>query len=146
MLYIIAEEEDEHHPIGVIRLVPPPHEPHEEINGEYDLSHEPYIKLTRVAVLSEYRGLGFARKLVEVALDWAVKRRQEIDDAAAQVAFPGDGEAKSKNWQGLVLVHAQVPVEKMYAHMGFRTDQSLGRWIEEGIEHVGMWRRLYFSS
>ena len=33
-------------------------------------------------------------------------------------------------------------VEKVWAKMGFVTDERLGRWDEEGIEHLGMWRRL----
>jgi hypothetical protein len=47
---------------------------------------------------------------------------------------------------GVVLVHAQVDVETMYAGLGFETDQSLGRWDEEGIEHVGMFRWMVLDK
>lgn len=133
-------------PVAVIRLVPPPHAPHEvvvqpEKTGafpQYHLGHEPYIKLTRVAVLPEYRGGGVGRRVVDVAIDWARNHGAEIDGAYARVS----GEGKRKPWDGLVLVHAQTEVEKMYTRLGFETDERLGRWDEEGIEHVGMWRRV----
>ncbi|KAJ9292715.1 hypothetical protein DTO271G3_8529 [Paecilomyces variotii] len=136
-------------PIGVIRLVPPPHEPHEALIHpektaslpKYDLSHEPYVKLTRVAVMPEYRGRGLARFLVETALQWAVEHPGEIAAAYAQVVG-GAGDGQKMSWKGLVLVHAQVQVEKLYERLGFVTDEALGRWYEEGIEHVGMWRRV----
>ncbi|PKX93612.1 GNAT family N-acetyltransferase [Aspergillus novofumigatus IBT 16806] len=124
-------------PVAVIRLVPPPHAPHELITNpgadaslpKYDIAHEPYIKLTRVAVLREYRGLGLGRRLVDEALGWARAmgrrlRRHEL------------------RWKGSVLVHAQVQGEKMYERLGFVTDEEMGRWDEEGIEHVGMWKRI----
>ena len=51
-------------------------------------------------------------------------------------------EKEEMKWKGLVLVHAQVDVESMYQRLGFETDDSLGRWDEEGIEHVGMFKRI----
>jgi hypothetical protein len=136
-------------PVAVIRLVPPPQPPHELLTHPgvtpelpYDWTHEPCVKLTRVAVLPEYRGLGLGRRLVEAALEWAVQHATEIDDAAVQVATRSHWTGRPVRWQGLVLVHAQVEVERMYKALGFQTDESLGRWDEEGIRHVGMFRRL----
>lgn len=137
-------------PVAVIRLVPPPQAPHEALTHpekakslpEYDLAHEPCVKLTRVAVVPEYRGKGLGRELVEMALEWVRRNAREIDDAWARAL----GETQAKRWTGLVLVHAQVDVEKMYERLGFETDQTLGRWDEEGIEHVGMWRRMEIQS
>jgi predicted GNAT family N-acyltransferase len=128
-------------PAGVIRLVPPPQAPHlvasksESKSGKQE-QHEACIKLTRVAIMPEYRGLGLGRKLVETALEWAAVHGVEID---AQIAARG---AVTGRWRGLILVHAQVDVEQMYARLGFETDESLGRWDEEGIEHVGMYKRV----
>lgn len=143
-------------PAAVIRLVPPPQlphalltHPHDEATKylpRYDWSHEPCIKLTRVAVLPEYRGLGLGRRLVETALSWAAAHAGEIDAAAVQLASQkGDKDLKGVGpspWRGLVLVHAQVDVERMYEGLGFVTDEGLGRWDEEGIMHVGMFRRV----
>ena len=154
--------------IGTLRLVPPPHAPHCPVEipdattettegtpkynyehgyeGGYDMLHEPYIKLTRVAVLPEYRGKGIARRLVETAVDWARRHSGEIQAADDRVRRDVYGDASvspstsaNAKWNGLVLVHAQVSVEGMYARLGFETDEGMGRWDEEGIEHVGMW-------
>lgn len=111
-------------PVGCIRLVPPPHPAHP--NGFKDPSEKPYIKLTRTAVMQNARGKGLARLLCEEALGWAMRNVKEL----------GEG------WQGLVLVHAQVGVEQIWERLGFKTDERLGRWDEEGIEHLGMWRKL----
>jgi predicted GNAT family N-acyltransferase len=144
-------------PVGVIRLVPPPQTPHAHLTEppaavaqtvpEYDWTHEPCIKLTRVAIMPAFRGLGLGRRLVETALDWAAMHVAEIDEAAVQIAVKGKSPvATQKPWQGLVLVHAQVDVEAMYAGLGFETDEALGRWDEEGIEHVGMFRRVVLGK
>lgn len=151
-----TKKEKEKMAIGVIRLVPPPHEPHETLLHpdqdqtrqlpKYDVEHEPYIKLTRVAILPEYRGKGFARILVDTALDWAGKNPEEIEKAYLRtVQSHSHTQSQSQTaprWTGLALLHAQIQVEKMYERLGFHTDESLGRWMEEGIEHVGMWRRV----
>ncbi|RMZ79085.1 hypothetical protein DV737_g3589, partial [Chaetothyriales sp. CBS 132003] len=118
-------------PVSVIRIVPPPHGPHP--NGDLELNEgkaveEPtYLKLGRVATMKEWRGKGLSRRLIEEAFGWLRKHgREDV----------GQG------WQGDVLCHAQVAVEKMYERLGFRTDDRLGRWVEEGIDHLGMWRRI----
>ena len=133
-------------PVAVTRLVPPPHAPHEVVSHpekadlfpKYDLAHEPCVKLTRVAVLPEYRGMGLGKKVVDAAIEWAENHRGDIEDAYAGVV----GEQGRKRWEGLVLVHAQVDVEEMYRRLGFETDEGLGTWDEEGIDHVGLWRRV----
>ncbi|KAA8651369.1 hypothetical protein EYZ11_000952 [Aspergillus tanneri] len=136
-------------PVAVIRLVPPPHAPHEVLMQperaaslpEFDLEHEPCVKITRVAVLPEYRGYGLGKELVETVLAWTRENASEIDRA-----YVDRSQGSSRRWKGLVLVHAQVQVEKLYERMGFTRDDLLGRWDEEGIQHVGMWRRVHVKS
>lgn len=111
-------------PVSTLRIVPPPHPPHP--NGFHDQEEEPYVKLTRVATMSYARGQGLSRYLMNHAFEFLVSQPQKI----------------SPDWQGLVLTHAQVSVEGLYAKLGFVTDDRLGRWDEEGIEHLGMWKRL----
>ncbi|EAS30633.3 acetyltransferase [Coccidioides immitis RS] len=139
---------DKQEPIGVIRLVPPPHPPHEvhlsnggpnhsKSGSEGHAQHEePCVKLTRVAVLPAYRGLGLSRKLVDTTLNWAAGHKEDISSALGP----------KESWNGLVLVHAQVQVEALYARMGFVTDESMGKWEEEGILHVGMWKRIELTT
>ncbi|KAL3433719.1 acyl-CoA N-acyltransferase [Aspergillus tetrazonus] len=150
-------------PVGTLRLVPPPHASHEsfvavyapgtsdtgrDITADgYDLEHEPYIKFGRVAVLAAYRGCGLARRLMETAMAWAEENAGEINESFLEIYKRKGGDpSKAPLWKGLTLVHAQVDVEKFYERLGFVTDESLGRWVEEGIEHVGMWMRLNVKS
>jgi len=111
-------------PVSVIRIVPPPHGPHP--NGDQDPDEEPYVKLGRVATVQHARGKGLSRLVTEEAFRWLSDHSDEV----------GHG------WKGLVLTHAQVDVQKMYAKLGFVTDEKLGRWDEEGIQHLGMWKRI----
>jgi predicted GNAT family N-acyltransferase len=113
---------------SVIRIVPPPHGPHP--NGYSDRNEEPYLKLGRVATLAKARGKGLSRKLTDEAFRWLATNRQVLP----------------AGWKGLVLTHAQVSVEKMYMKLGFVTDKKLGRWDEENIEHLGMWKRIDFGA
>ncbi|KAL6236845.1 hypothetical protein BDW75DRAFT_205840 [Aspergillus navahoensis] len=150
-------------PVGTLRLVPPPHASHESVVAVYalgtsdtgrditadgyNLEHEPYIKFGRVAFLAAYRGCGLARRLMETAMAWAEENAREINKAFLDIYKREGGDVlKAPSWKGLTLVHAQVDVEKFYGRLGFVTDESLGRWIEEGIEHVGMWKRLDFKG
>lgn len=125
-------------PIGVIRLVPPPHAPHSyeptDATGEGPCNEDlPYIKITRVAVLPAYRGKGLSRALVDTVLDWASQHADELSSAIS---------SKGERWDGLTLVHAQISVERLYEKMGFVTDKSMGTWVEEGIDHIAMWKRV----
>jgi predicted GNAT family N-acyltransferase len=140
-----TDPEGKHIPVGTVRLVPPPHGAHPtpeegtvpaskrghvgDVKNEAE--EEPYVKITRLALLKEWRGHGLGRVLVSTALGWAGAHKEEVERGAA-----------GKEWKGLVLIHAQVAVEKVWGKMGFVTDEGLGRWDEEGIMHLGMWRRV----
>ncbi len=119
-----TKDGDESEPVSVIRIVPPPHADHP--NGYIDPEEEPYIKLGRVATLKKARGKGLSRQLTDEAFSWCAENSGSV----------GEG------WNGNVLTHAQVVIEKMYQRLGFVTDDNLGRWDECGIEHLGMWKRL----
>ncbi len=80
--------------------------------------------------MPEARGKGLARGLCEETVGWAARNEEEI----------GNG------WEGLVLVHAQVDVERVWERLGFKTDERLGRWDEERIKHLGMWRQLDMNA
>ncbi len=117
-------------------------EPYHGATGMWD-GRERYIKIGRMATLKEYRGRGVAAMLLEEALRWAGAHRGEVLEWGEREREEGkkDGEVGDK-WKGLVLSHAQREVKGWWTKMGFIEDEGLGRWWEEGIEHVGMWRRL----
>lgn len=131
---------------------------------------EAYIKLGRLATLRSHRGFGFGRVLIDSALKWAVENASTLLSVRRQPCVIGSGEEEEgkdftaitdghekgeeeeeaeeegNGWNGLVLVHAQRNMEGWYRSVGgFVNDEGMGVWMEEGIEHVGMWRRLEFG-
>lgn len=158
-------------PIGTIRLVPFPHPPHPEpgsvftFNAEEEPAgpppyitdrpttfhdgKEPYIKLGRIAVVKEFRGAGVARMLADAALTWAQENPTFFNPSVTTLGMENLGAKKLEDipvWKGLVCVHAQESVEKAWAKWGFELDEGMGTWEEEGIKHVGMFRRLPIVS
>jgi predicted GNAT family N-acyltransferase len=113
-------------PVGVIRLVPPPHLKHESEEGpDQDMAPTgSYVKLGRLAVLKKYRGMGVAKKLVKSAVDWACAGGLGLKDGDK---VGGDG------WDGRIFVHAQVNIEDAWKKMGFTRSESMGTWYEEGM-------------
>jgi predicted GNAT family N-acyltransferase len=148
-------------PVGTIRLVPPPHAPHSSTESpepsddpkrsdsktpsHYREPKEPYIKLGRLATIAPYRGLGLSKLLYNAAINWASTHPQEIIppmSPAELEAHKLEGKKEPDTWEGLVLVHAQANVQGLWEKFGFVMDKKMDTWIEEGIEHVGLWKRL----
>ncbi|KAI9747907.1 MAG: hypothetical protein M1815_003794 [Lichina confinis] len=153
-------------PVATVRLVPPPHPPHPTPGGEYTIDDvnnrptseggdrktrfhdglEPYAKLGRLATLPAYRGLGIGRLLVESALEWANQHPLSIlplpSATSTEAAKIWGGTGEKQEWKGLVLAHAQKRTESVWRRYGFERDEDMGVWIEEGIEHIGMWKRI----
>ncbi|GAO16250.1 uncharacterized protein UV8b_08235 [Ustilaginoidea virens] len=163
-------------PIGTIRLVPFPHEPHPRIGAQYwkgQLTHgkerqspnikslpitaatdrpttfhdgkEPYVKLGRLAVVKEYRGNGLSGLLVQTALSWLRSDPSFFDPSITEMGLEQMGasnEADIPKWGGLVCVHAHEEAVEMWARWGFQVDDGMGKWWEQGIPHVGMFKRL----
>ena len=123
-------------PVGTVRLVPPPHHHHQEhadISGIPPSSGikqvgEPYVKLTRLAVLGSHRRRGLAARLTQECLDWAAAHAIEIDRAShsslTQRCDKSLESIKYKNWQGLVRIHAQVGAVRWYEGQGFELDRD----------------------
>lgn len=118
---------------------------------------EPYIKLGRLAALTPYRGLGLAKLLINAALDFATREPDKIyspptPTALEKAQMQGVNREKEITWQGLVMIHAQANLKAMWEKYGFHEElrnedgeveiYAEPHWIEEGIEHVGMWKRL----
>jgi predicted GNAT family N-acyltransferase len=159
-------------PIGTIRLVPFPHTPHPEPGSIYTADaletgpsqessdpppyiidrvttfhdgKEPYIKLGRIAVLKEFRGLGIAKLLANAPLVWAMQNPTFFNPSITSMGMEKMGASSLDEipvWKGLMCVHAQEQVAKTWAKWGFELDEGMGTWVEEGINHVGMFRRL----
>ncbi|GJN84981.1 hypothetical protein PLIIFM63780_008545 [Purpureocillium lilacinum] len=164
-------------PIGTIRLVPFPHEPHPKAGGNYwngvlvgddgqDQSDagaapgktliadrptsfhdgkEPYVKLGRLAVIKEFRGKNLAGLLVSTVLAWLKRNPSYFDPSITELGLEQMGAANETDvpkWSGLVCVHAQEQVIRAWEKWGFRVDEGMGKWWEEGIPHVGMFQRL----
>lgn len=128
-------------------------------NGDHPI--EPYVKLGRLAVLAPYRKLGLARLLINTALDYAAKHHEDIyhppsPTTMEMASLRRDSVPEAMAWQGLVMIHAQAGLKAMWERYGFaeelrneKGEVEIGKephWIEEGIEHVGMWRRLRIDN
>lgn len=128
-------------PAATIRLIPAPAQSDpDDVNAIEGPNHagstmwdhkEPYVMIGRLATIKEFRGRGYGRVLVEAALEYAG------ENAGSMVNGEGLGE-----WKGLVFAHAQKEVERWYHGLRFVSDEGMGRWCEEGIEHVGIWKRV----
>ncbi|KAI7356380.1 phosphatidylinositol glycan, class A [Hortaea werneckii] len=151
-------------PVGTIRLVPPPHPPHPtpgshhqadaldvDGNGRKDSTtihdgREAYIKLGRLAVIPEFRKAGISKLLIETALTFAKDNPYEMmpqrDPSKIEAMRVESDGGVGVDWKGLVLVHAQIGVQKVWKRYGFEYDEAMGTWDEEGIDHVGMWKRV----
>jgi len=155
-------------PIGTIRLVPFPHSPHPEPNSTwappttvgpppyifdqattYHDGKEPYIKLGRIAVIKEFRGMGIAKMLASAAISWAQQNPTYFNPSVAVLGLEKLGASSLEEvpvWKGLMCAHAQEKVIKTWEKLGFKVDEGMGKWIEEGITHVGMFQRLNIEN
>jgi predicted GNAT family N-acyltransferase len=116
-------------PIGAVRLVTPPHPSHAEgPDGNY-------LKVGRMATVKEFRGRGVGRLLVDTAVKFATKNREQVGCKDI------DGKPTGSDWDGRILAHAQKAARGWWEKVGFVVDESMGEWTEEGIVHVGMWRK-----
>ncbi|OAA46359.1 Acyl-CoA N-acyltransferase [Metarhizium rileyi] len=109
---------------------------------------EPYVKLGRLAVVKEYRGNGLSGLLIQTALSWLRSNPSFFDPSITELGLEQMGastETEIPKWGGLVCVHAQEQAVGTWTKFGFQVDKAMGRWWEEGIPHVGMFRRLEIS-
>ncbi|KAK6955795.1 hypothetical protein Daesc_003439 [Daldinia eschscholtzii] len=111
----------------------------------YHDGKEPYVKLGRMAVIPEFRGHHIAGQLWRAAKKWLEDNPTFFNPSVTElgmdqlkVGTPGD----IPKWNGLVCCHAQESVVKLYEKWGFKVDEGMGKWYEEGIPHVGMFLRL----
>lgn len=131
-------------PIGTIRLVPGPFDhPHPNGKMETDVhkTSESYVKLGRLAVIKGFRKAGISKLLIETALRFVHDHPYEIH-YGPHMDHNANSNNSGLNFRGLVLIHAQTGVQKVWQRYGFEEDKSMGTWKEEGIDHVGMWKRV----
>lgn len=160
--------------VATIRLIPPPHGPnkyreethktdkHTDVDPPSDKiepahPNEPYVKLGRLATLKAYRGNHLASLLITAAFDYAKANPDTIykppSPAAMERAQIKDPSSEQQlQWEGLVMIHAQADLKKMWEKHGFSEElkndkgeveiAAAPHWVEEGINHIGMWRRI----
>lgn len=106
---------------------------------------EPYVKLGRLAVVPEYRGHRVAEQLWSAAKLWLETNPTYFNPSVKELGMDVmkvDNTRDVPEWNGLVCVHAQTAVIKIYERWGFQVDKGMGKFYEENILHVGMWNRL----
>ena len=159
-------------PIGTVRLVPAPHAKHPlpgSIDGhggepyaypsekldratKFHDGEEVYLKIGRMATAKEFRRYKLGTLLLDNVLNYVRNNPKEFslwpkDQHEVERAIVSCGGKPDKlDWKGLVLAHSQKSAVGFYEKFGFAVDEELGTWIEEGIEHVAMWKRLELSA
>lgn len=115
----------------------------------YHDGKEPYVKLGRVAVVAEFRGHRIASQLWRAAKQWLEHNPAFFNPSVTELGMDqlkigaiGD----IPKWNGLVCCHAQERVANVYEKWGFKVDEGMGKWYEEGIPHVGMFQRLHIKE
>ncbi|KAK0634347.1 acyl-CoA N-acyltransferase [Bombardia bombarda] len=106
---------------------------------------EPYVKLGRLAVVKEFRGRGIAGLLIRAALGWMQENPTYFNPSVATLGFGrlcADTNRDVPKWHGLFCCHAQDDAIPVWSKHGFKADEAIGHWLEEGIPHVGMFLRL----
>jgi len=112
-------------------------------NGE-----EAYVKLGRLAVREEFRRFGIASQLVRAATKWMLDNPTAFNPRPSVTSFDHLGLAAGRavpEWRGLFCVHAQESAIGFWERQGFAIDEKMGRWFEEGIPHVGMFKRVDYD-
>ncbi|OAA71023.1 acetyltransferase [Akanthomyces lecanii RCEF 1005] len=111
----------------------------------YHDGRESYVKLGRLAVQKDFRGNRIAGLLVNTVLQWLKENPSYFDPSITELGLEQVGarrETEIPSWGGLVCVHAQQKVQSFWERCGFKIDEGMGTWWEEGIVHVGMFQRL----
>jgi len=114
----------------------------------YHDGREVYVKLGRLAVIKDFRSRMIGRLLVNTALGWLANNGSYFDPSVTKLGFEKLGidnieeAGEVPRFKGLVCAHAQASAVGMWEKLGFKVDPGMGRWWEEGIEHVGMFQRL----
>ncbi|KAF2663910.1 hypothetical protein BT63DRAFT_114550 [Microthyrium microscopicum] len=150
-------------PAGTIRLIPPKYrDPNSRRKGSeaartssvsssgavipHPTTDEPYVKLGRLAVLKEFRGMNLSKLITNVALQAARQNAHVMQprvDTVEEESLRISGVKPLKPWNGLVYVHAQKDrTLDLWRKWGFKIDEQMGEWDEEGMMHVGMWKQL----
>jgi predicted GNAT family N-acyltransferase len=130
-------------PDEALSSAPPPYI--EDRPTSFHDGKEPYIKLGRMATVKDFRGLGISKILASAALTWAQQNPTFFNPSIKELGMEKVGAVSTGEipvWNGLICVHAQEQVEKFWEKWGFKRDELMGTWDEEGIMHVGMFHRL----
>ncbi|KAI4860454.1 hypothetical protein F4820DRAFT_436888 [Hypoxylon rubiginosum] len=115
----------------------------------YHDGKEPYVKLGRVAVVPEFRGHHIAGQMWRAARKWLEDNPAFFNPSVTELGMDQlkvGAVSEIPKWKGLVCCHAQERVVKVYEKWGFRVDEGMGKWFEEGIPHVGMFQRLHIKQ
>ncbi|KAI0181303.1 hypothetical protein GGR52DRAFT_567534 [Hypoxylon sp. FL1284] len=110
---------------------------------------EPYVKLGRVAVVPEFRGHHIAGQMWRAARKWLEDHPAFFNPSVTEMGLDQlkvGAASEIPKWKGLVCCHAQERVVKVYERWGFKVDEGMGSWFEEGIPHVGMFQRLRINE
>lgn len=95
---------------------------------------EPYIKVGRLAIIKDFRGMKMASQLWANARDWLIQNPRYYNPSVqkhglkALAADCGDSKLDIPVWKGLVCIHAQKTAVSLWEKWGFQVDENMGEW------------------
>ena len=108
-------------------------------------------------MVGAFRKNKIARMLLNAAINFAAEHPDLIYNPPSATtrelaALKAPHIKRQLSWQGLVFIHAQLQLVPMWEKYGFSEAlhdeegnveiEAEPHWVEEGIEHVGMWKRI----
>ena len=108
-----------------------------------------FMRQWRILHTESSLGWGGQEMRVFAELEWMRAHPAYFNPSVAELGFAQLGIEQASDipkWGGLVCCHAQEAVIGAWAKCGFVVDEGMGKWVEEGIWHVGMFQRLDLSS
>jgi GNAT superfamily N-acetyltransferase len=105
---------------------------------------EPYIRLDKLAIVSDYRGNKLSNLIMKEAIAWARMHPAELlysQDPLERHIHRRAGRPLQKEWQGLIVVYVSSDMVAFWEKFQFVVDDGVAN-EHEGVKYVGMWRRI----
>ncbi|KAK1754401.1 hypothetical protein QBC47DRAFT_414365 [Echria macrotheca] len=115
---------------------------------QYWDGREPYIKIGRLTVRRDHgdnNNPRAASQLIDTVVQFMRVNSLAFNQRGSDVGFHKIGPRKARlipEWQGLFCAFACEDDIVLWQRHHFQLDRATGRWMEDGVPHVAMFRRI----